>query len=182
MPLLELIDMIRRILIVEPDLEVARDIFLLFQLERGRFESERYEPEIAGSVAEAVEQAQAVNFHCIIMDVELPEMKGYEAVPLIKTINNKLPIIITAGKNSIEVETKVREQDVYYYHIRSFGLDELKLAVGSVFDELGKLEKVEKLHKVVAKPILLKRLRSSENQEKQDVVITGGHKSNIDYG
>lgn len=174
--------MIRRVLIVEPDPKVARDMFLLFHFEGGRFESERYEPEIAESVVEAVEQAQAVNFHCIIMDVELPEMKGYEAVPLMKTISNNLPMIITAGKNSIEVETKVRKQDVYYYHLRAFGLDELKLAVGSVFEKIGKVEEVGKLHKSAAKPVLLKQLRLSRKQEKRGAVISGGHKSNIGYG
>jgi len=159
--------MIRRILIVEPDPEVARDIFVLFQLERGRFDSERYEPEIARSVTEAAEQAQAVNFHCIIMDIELPEMKGYEAVPLMKTINNNPPVIITADKNSLEVETKVREQDVYYYHLRSFGLDELKLALGRVFEKMGKVEEVGKLHKGAAKPVLLKQMQLSRKQEKR---------------
>lgn len=158
--------MIRRVLIVESDPKVARDMFLLFHFEFGRFERERYEPEIAKSVAEAAEQTQTINFHCIIMDVDLPEMKAYEAIPLLKTINNKPPIIITADKNSLEVETKVREQDVYYYHLRSFGPDELRLAVGSVFENSKKVEKDREPYRGIARPVMLKQLRPIDDKRR----------------
>ena len=157
--------MIRRILIVEPDPKIAEEMFLLFHFERGRFERDRYEPEIAESVAEAVEQAQTVNFDCIIMDVELPEMKGYEAIGLMKTIDNTAPVIMTAAKNSLELETKVRQQDVYYYHLRCFGPDELKSAVGSVFEKLQELKRTKKPG-IAAMPIVLKQLRLCQEEKK----------------
>jgi len=156
--------MIRRILIVEPDLKIAQEMFLLFHFERGRFERDRYEPEIAESVAEAVEQAQTVNFDCIIMDVDLPEMNGYEAVALMKTIANNPPVVMTAAKNSLELETKVRQQDVYYYHLRSFDLDELKSAVGSVFEKLQELKRAGK-PSIAAVPIVLKQLRLCQKRK-----------------
>lgn len=174
--------MIRRILIVEPDPKVARDLFLLFHFEYGRFERERYEPEIAESVAEAVEQVQTINFHCIIIDVDLREMKGYEAIPLMKTINNTTPIIMTTDNNTLELETKVREQDVYYYHIRSFASDELKLAVNSAFENWLEVNKSRRPDIVVTKPVVLKQLRLCQKEEKRDMVITGETKADRIYG
>ncbi|MBA7685281.1 hypothetical protein ES703_93699 [subsurface metagenome] len=159
--------MIRRILIVEPDPKTAQDIFLLFHSEYGRFGRERYEPEIAESVARAAEQVQTINFHCVIMDVELPEMKGYEAVPLIKMISKNIPIIMTADKNTLELETRVREQDVYYYHLRCFDRNELRLAVRSVFEESGTVKMGRKPDKGAAKSILLKQLALFQ-KEKED--------------
>ena len=158
--------MIRRILIVEPDPEIAQEMFLLFHLERGRFEHDRYEPEIAESVAEAVEQVQTVNFNCIIMDVELPEMKGYEAIALMNTIGNNPPVIMTAAKNSLELESKVRQQDVYYYHVRAFDLDELKSAVHSVFENLQELKRTRK-PSIATPPIVLKQLRLYQKEKSQ---------------
>jgi len=147
--------MAKRVLIVEPDPETARDLFLLFHFER-----EDYQLEIVESVAEALEKVQTVNFHCIIIDVNLPEMNSYEAIPLMKTINNPtLPIIVTTDRNTLELETKVREQDVYYYHLKSFNQNELKLAVRSVFEKSGKAKRNRKPDKGPAKPILLKQLR-----------------------
>jgi len=151
--------MIRRVLIVQSDPKIAGDMFSLFYSEFGRFERERYEPEIAESFAEAVEQAQTVNFHCIIMDVDLPEMTGYEAVPIMKTVSKNTPIIITTDKNTLELETKAREQNVYYYHVRPSNQSELKLVVGSVFENLEKASVGREIDKVATKPVILKRLR-----------------------
>lgn len=151
--------MIRRVLIVESDPKIAGDLFSLFYSESERFERERYEPEIAESFTGAVEQAQTVNFHCIIMDADLPEMTGYEAVPIMKTISKNTPIIITTDKNTLELETKAREQNVYYYHVRSSNQSELKLVVGSVFENLEKARVGREIDKVATKPVILKRLR-----------------------
>ena len=161
--------MIRRILIVEPDPKVARELFLLFHFEYGRFERERYEPDIAKSVAEAIEQVQTISFHCIIIDVDLRVMKGYEAIPLIKTIDNSAPIIMTTDKNTLELETKVREQDVYYYHIRSFASDGLKLAVNSVFENWQEARRNMGPDIAVTKPVMLKQLRLCRKEEKRDM-------------
>jgi len=157
--------MIRKILIVEPDPKLARDMFLLFHFERGRFERERYEPEVAGSIVEAAERVQATDFHCIIMDVNLPEMNGYDAVSFIKTISKNTPIIVSAEHNSLELETKMRQQDVYYYHVRSFGQDELRLAVHSVFEELQNVRNTQKLRMKTTTPVVLKQLHSSLKTE-----------------
>jgi len=149
---------VRRILIVEPDPELARELFLVFHSEYGAFERDRYEPEIAGSVAEAAEKARSVEFDCAILDVNLPEMAGYEAVPFMKAIDDNLPLIVTGDENSIELEAKIREQDVYYYHLRCFGLDELKLAVRSVFETLQEVRRNRQRGKTGTRPVSLKRL------------------------
>jgi DNA-binding response OmpR family regulator len=150
--------MVGRILIVEPDRETARDLFVLFHSERGRFERERYEVEIAQSVAEAVERAQTMDFHCVILDINLPEMNGYEAIPLINTISSNCPVIVTAAKNTPELETKVRQQGVYYYHLRSFGLDELTSAVRSSFERFEKVGTSGKPRPATG-PVVLKQLQ-----------------------
>lgn len=151
--------MIRRILIVESDPKIANDMFSLFHSESGRFECERYEPEIADSFTNAVEQTQTVKFHCIIMNADLPEMTGYEAVPIMKTISKNTPIIITTNNNNLELETKAREQNVYYYHVRSSNQSELKLVVDSVFENLEKARVGRETDKAATKPVILKRLR-----------------------
>ena len=151
--------MIRRILIVEPDARAAQDTFRAFHSRHRRFEGERYETEIAGSVAEAIERMQTISYHCIIMDVNLPEMAGYEAVSLLKTIDNITPIIITADENTPDLEVNVREQDIYYYHIRAFGEDDLILAVNGIFEESEKLKGRRRPGITSAKPVVLKQLR-----------------------
>jgi len=90
---------------------------------------EGYRVEKALRLNEVLQCLQQEKIDVLILDVEMPEMKGYEAIPLIKGIDPDLPIIITAEENSPELESQVRHQRVFYYHVKSFGIEELKLAV-----------------------------------------------------
>ncbi len=141
------------ILIVEPDHKTARDLFGIFQSE-----PKRYKTEIAESITEAIEKNRTEAFDCVILDTELPEMTGYEAVRLMKTINSDPAIILTASKNNIELERKAREQNIAYYHIRSADMQELKSAVHSILDKSEKAAKKRQPDKAAGKLVLLKRL------------------------
>jgi DNA-binding NtrC family response regulator len=67
----------------------------------------------------------------LVMDVCLPEAMGYEAISIIKGLHRKLPIIITADENNPEQESCVRQKGIFYYHVKSFGMDELMLAISN---------------------------------------------------
>lgn len=110
------------ILIVEPDIEIAGEY-------RSIFEEQGYDVNIVATVTEAVRKIKNVKFNCIIVDVNLPDMAGYDAVSVIKTIEPEINIIITAAENTKDLEVKVRKEDIFYYYIKSFDREELKLAV-----------------------------------------------------
>ncbi|MGD9346082.1 MAG: response regulator [Candidatus Aminicenantes bacterium] len=74
-------------------------------------------------------------YKCLIMDVDLQEMKGYEAVPLIRNIDPDIKVIMTTKKNTKELESRVREQDIYFYFIKSFGKDELILVINNALNQ-----------------------------------------------
>ena len=88
--------------------------------------------ESCGSLQEAVGKIKDINFDCIVMDVDIPKIKGYDAVSILKAVDPHIKIIMTAGKNDIELETEVRKQDISYYHIKSFDRQELVEAVRDV--------------------------------------------------
>ncbi len=67
----------------------------------------------------------------LVMDVCLPEPMGYEAISIIKGLDRKLPIIITADENNPEQESRIRQKGIFYYHVNSFGMDELILAISN---------------------------------------------------
>ena len=110
------------VLVLEPDPRAAEDW-------RACLSVEGVNVEMAGSVKEAAEKLKISRYGCLIVDVDLPEMKGYEAVPILKAIKPQAKVIMTAQLNSKELESKVREQDVFYYHIKSFSTSELVSAV-----------------------------------------------------
>ena len=130
----------RRILIVDPDTEAARELSSLFT-------KEGYDVETSGGITKAAERIRDVKFDCVIMDVSLPEMRGYEAVSILKAIDSKVQVIMTATENTLELEEKVRKQDIFYYYIKSFNREELKEAVRDVFKRIGKVEDVKEMNK-----------------------------------
>ena len=130
----------RRILIIDPDTEAAREL-------SSRFIKEGYDVETSGGVTKAVERVTDVKFDCVIVDVNLPEMKGYQAAPILKAIDPKVEIVMTAAENTAELEAKVRKQDIFYYYIKSFDPNELQEAVRDVFKKLGKVKEVKEMDK-----------------------------------
>ena len=130
----------RRLLIVDPDSRAAQEMSSLFT-------DEGYDVETSGCISEAAEMINNVKFDCVIMDVDLTEMKGYKAIPILKAIDPKIQIIMIATENTVELELEVRKQDVFYYYIKSFDREELKEAVRDVFKKLGKVKEVKKMDK-----------------------------------
>ena len=112
----------KRILVIDSD-ERDRAVITTF------LKNEKFHVETGRRLSDAIKKVSEGNFNCLIMDVELPEMKGYEAVSVLKKIDPEIKIIMTAKKNTKRLEAKVRTQDIFFYFIKSFGKDELKLAI-----------------------------------------------------
>jgi len=74
---------------------------------------------------------QNEKINVLVMDARLPEEMGYEAISIIKGLHRKLPIIITADENNPEQEGRIRQKGIFYYHVNSFGMDELILAISN---------------------------------------------------
>ena len=100
-------------------LEVTCDLLL----------QEGYRVEKTTRLNDVFRGLQREKIDVLILDVQMPEMKGYEAIPVIKGMAPNLPIIMTAAENSPELESQVRHEGIFYYHVKAFGFEELKLAV-----------------------------------------------------
>lgn len=111
-----------KILIIEPDKKFAEKLF-------SQLKMLDCEIKIEDNFYKAIREIQDGNVQIVIMEVDLKEMKGYEAIPIIKNIDANIPIIMMTSNNSRELEKKVREEGVFYYHLKSFGIEDLFLAV-----------------------------------------------------
>ncbi|HUS73625.1 MAG TPA: response regulator [Sedimentisphaerales bacterium] len=131
---------LRKILVVDSDAEAAWELSSLFM-------KEGYDVEISTGITKAAERIGNVKFDCVIMDVNLPEMMGYEAVSILKAIDPKVQIIMTSADNTPELEAEVRKQNIFFYYIKSFDREELKEAVRDVFKKLGKSKEAKKMDK-----------------------------------
>ena len=93
-----------RILFVD-DLPDTRDVFRL------AFGIQGHSTRLAANGREAVEAAQEEQFDAIIMDVEMPEMNGFDAVKEIRQRENgqQVPIIMFTAYGDGEASQKASE-------------------------------------------------------------------------
>lgn len=116
----------KRILIIDPDPRERR------HLSQSLMEKDCC-IETGKNLSEAIRKISDGCFDCLVIDINLPEMKGYQAVSILKNLDPQLKVIMTTKKNTKRLEAKVREQDIFYYFIKSFGQEELKLAIKNAF-------------------------------------------------
>jgi len=121
-----MMNMEKRLLLIDPDAgaRLATASFLRRQ---------KYSVETGKNLTEALKKLASGTFRCLLLDVDIPEMKGYEAVRILKNMDPTIKVIMMTQKNTKKLEAKVREQDIFFYFIKSFGKEELKLAVNNVF-------------------------------------------------
>lgn len=117
-----------KILLIDPD-SIERNIIAAY------LRSLNFAVETGKGLKDVVKKIYQNSFCCLILDVNLPEMKGYEAISIIKSIDPEIKIIMTAKKNTKSLETKVRKQDIFYYFIKSFKKEELKLAITNALNK-----------------------------------------------
>lgn len=115
-----------RVLIIDPNPQERRRLVASLR-------EENYVIETGKNLTEAIQKIAQGGVVCVVMNINLPEMKAYEAVPILRNIDPQLKIILTTNKNTKRLEAKVRQQEIFYYFIKSFGEDELKLAIQNAF-------------------------------------------------
>jgi DNA-binding NtrC family response regulator len=59
-------------------------------------------------------------------------------IPIIKGIAENLRIIVCAETNTPEFESNARQQRIFYYHIKSFGTQDLEMAISNAIKGHGK--------------------------------------------
>ena len=118
----------KKILIVEPDQKLAEKIYLIFR-------KEGFVVNTIERVSEAIRNIQEEHVSALVLDVGVKDLAWDEAVPIIKGLDPSLPIIMTSNLNTPELEADILHQKVFYYHVKSFGTEDLILAVRNAVEK-----------------------------------------------
>ncbi len=86
------------------DIRDTRDFF------RFAFELENVEVRLASNGMEAIELANCERFDAIVMDVEMPQMSGWDTVRHIRTLaNGTMPILMYTASGDSDLRRKAAE-------------------------------------------------------------------------
>ncbi len=103
-------EVVEEILELNPEIKnikvlVVEDMALNQLLMKTLLDDFGFERDIAGNGKMAIEKLQAKSYDVILMDLQMPEMNGFEATEYIrKTMNSKIPIIaLTADVTTVDL-------------------------------------------------------------------------------
>src|SRR3954449_1533252 len=114
-----------RILIVEDDSSVAQSLELMLK-------SECFNPYITDLGHEAIELAKIYDYDIILLDLNLPDMSGYEVLRSLRIAKVKTPILILSGLAGIEDKVKGLGFGADDYMTKPFHKDELVARIHAV--------------------------------------------------
>lgn len=81
------------------------------------------ESEIVSSGQEAIDILKSKHFDCILMDLHMPQMTGYEATDHIREFNKDVTIIALTAASQEEVDEKIAKHDMQDYIMKPFITD-----------------------------------------------------------
>jgi len=92
-----------------------------------------YQLSRAGNLREMLLMLQAERVDVLVLDADLLEA-DYDFLSVIKGMEKDLPLIVCAEKNTPELESEIRRQRIFYYHINSFGMEDLQVAISNAIN------------------------------------------------
>jgi DNA-binding response OmpR family regulator len=84
----------------------------------------------------------AKGFDLILLDLFLPDLKGYQLIPEIKKAWPDAKIIAITDSNSRELESRVRKEGVIYYLIKPLDIKYLESIINHIANKLNEGKRV----------------------------------------
>jgi DNA-binding response OmpR family regulator len=121
----------KRILIVEDEPDIVRGL-------RDALEFEGLEVLSTGVGAEGVRMMRGAGADCVILDLMLPDMNGYQVCEEIRAFDTLVPIIILTARGQESDKIRGLEAGADDYVTKPFSVGELLARIKAIFRRLGR--------------------------------------------
>jgi len=114
-----------KVLVVEKDDSLA-------DLLRALLENWGYDARICTKGKEAVRLFRTGDYDMVLMELMLPDMNAVELISTLKEFSPEVGIVAMTGKNSKELEARIREQGILYYMVKPLETENLRVLLEHV--------------------------------------------------
>jgi two-component system nitrate/nitrite response regulator NarL len=83
---------------------------------------------------DALNKINALNPDVVLLDLNMPDLSGLEALPLIKNRTPHIKVLILTAHHEIEYLEEVKEKGADGFLVKNISLDELNVAISKVFN------------------------------------------------
>ena len=103
--------------------------------ELGAFlQNQNIDCEQVSDVFTGIRRVQERHYDIILLDTGLGDVQIKQTIRLLKGCDPNARIIVQTRNNSRDLESAIRAEQVFYYHIQSFGLEDLTTAIQSALE------------------------------------------------
>lgn len=102
---------------------------LLSFLNMNHIEFDTAEDQLIG-----IQKAYQSRYDVVVLDAEEGRYHIDKAIRILKDCNPKVRIIVRTEANTRELEIRVRKENIFYYHVNSFGNQEFTSALSSALE------------------------------------------------
>ena len=116
-----------RILVVDDDKHLA-DNLVEYLLKLG------YQATAAYGGREAVSRFEKEGFHLVITDLMMPEMSGLEVLEAVKSLDQRVIVLVITGYGTIESAVAAIKKGAYDFIPKPFKMNELEVVIGRALE------------------------------------------------
>ena len=96
--------------------------------------AEGLEAFTCGSAIHALEELRKNSYDIVILDVQMPDMTGVEALPQIKLVDPGIEVIVLTGHASVDTAKSIIKNGAFDYLLKPYSMETLLEKIESAFD------------------------------------------------
>ncbi|MDR3628046.1 MAG: sigma-54 dependent transcriptional regulator [Ignavibacteriaceae bacterium] len=116
------------VLIIDDEKEICESIKMILDYEE-------YLVDYSTGAIEGLEKLFTNKFSCLLLDIQMPEMNGFEALKKIKENNSATPVIIISAHGSVENAVKATRLGAFDFIEKPIDRDKLLISVRNAVEQ-----------------------------------------------
>jgi two-component system nitrogen regulation response regulator NtrX len=116
------------ILIIDDEKEICESIKMIL-------EYEEYHVDFSTGTLDGMEKLFANKYSCLLLDIQMPEMNGFEVLKKIKENNSSTPVIIISAHGSIENAIKATKLGAFDFIEKPIDRDKMIISVRNAVEQ-----------------------------------------------
>lgn len=147
----------KSVLVIDDELQICESINMIL-------EYEGYDVDFTTSAIEGLEKFSSKDFSAVFLDIQMPEMNGFEVLKKIKVQKPTASVIIISAHGSVENAIKATRLGAFDFLEKPIDRDKLLISVRNATESTSLKEENEEIKKIwVGDELILGKSRAIQN-------------------
>ncbi|HZW37889.1 MAG TPA: sigma-54 dependent transcriptional regulator [Ignavibacteriaceae bacterium] len=131
------------IFIIDDEIAICESIKLILELEN-------YEANYSTSASEGIEKVTAGTYSALLLDIQMPEMSGFEVLKRVKEVNKELSVIIISAHGNVENAIKATRLGAFDFIEKPIDRDKLLISLRNAVEQTNLVKENKEIKKYIS--------------------------------